>query len=167
LGDYFKEDQIKWAFDFYINEMGLDPKHVYISVYRGNEKFGIPRDDEAVSMWQGHFASKGIDAPAVDMAEEKGMQGGRIFYYNEKENWWSRAGVPEKMPVGEPGGPDSEMFWDFGADLKLHENSKWKDEPCHPACDCGRFLEFANNVFMQYKKTETGFEELAHKNIDF
>lgn len=55
------------------------------------------------------------------MAEEKGMQGGRIFYYNEKENWWSRAGVPEKMPVGEPGGPDSEMFWDFGPEHKLHE----------------------------------------------
>jgi hypothetical protein len=33
------------------------------------------------------------------------------------------------------------MFWDFGADLKLHEKSKWKDLPCHPACDCGRFLE--------------------------
>ena len=105
------------------------------------------------------------------------MQGGKIFYYNEKENWWSRAGVPEKMPVGEPGGPDSEMFWDFGPEHKLHENwlagrkasGKYKpqDEYCHPACDCGRFLEFANNVFMQYKKTETGFEELAHKNIDF
>lgn len=81
------------------------------------------------------------------------------------------------MPVGEPGGPDSEMFWDFGPEHKLHEtwlegrktSGKYKpqDEHCHPACDCGRFLEFANNVFMQYKKTETGFEELAHKNIDF
>lgn len=177
LGDYFKKEQIAWAFDFYINEMGLDPKHVYVSVYRGNEKFGIPRDDEAVKLWQELFASKGIDAPAVDMAEENGMQGGRIFYYNEKENWWSRAGVPEKMPVGEPGGPDSEMFWDFGPEYKLHEtwlagrksSGKYKpqDEYCHPACDCGRFLEFANNVFMQYKKTETGFEELTNKNIDF
>lgn len=71
------------------------------------------------------------------------------------------------MPVGEPGGPDSEMFWDFGEHLGLHEKSEWKESPCHPACDCGRFLEFANNVFMQYKKTEDGFEELAHKNIDF
>jgi alanyl-tRNA synthetase len=177
LGDYFKKEQIAWVFDFYINQMELDPKHVYISVYRGNEKFGIPRDDEAVKLWQELFAEKWIEAPAVDMAEEKWMQGGRIFYYNEKENWWSRAGVPEKMPVGEPGGPDSEMFWDFGPEHKLHEtwlagrktSGKYKaqDEHCHPACDCGRFLEFANNVFMQYKKTETGFEELAHKNIDF
>lgn len=101
------------------------------------------------------------------MAEVDGMQGGRIFYFNEKENWWSRAGVPENMPVGEPGGPDSEMFWDFGAELQLHENSQWKDGPCTPACDCGRFLEFANNVFMQYVKTEDGFKELENKNIDF
>lgn len=167
LGDYFKAEQIAWAFDFYVNHMGLNPEKIYISVYRGNEKFWIPRDDEAVAMWQAQFTKKGVDAPAVDMAEINGMQAGRIFYFNEKENWWSRAWVPENMPTGEPGWPDSEMFWDFGVEHKLHENSQWKDKPCHPACDCGRFLEFANNVFMQYKKTENWFEELAHKNIDF
>lgn len=177
LGDYFKKEQIQWIWDFYVNELELNPEKIYISVYRGNETFGIPRDDEAVSMWQEKFSEKGIDAPAVDMAEENGMQGGRIFYYNEKENWWSRAGVPENMPVGEPGGPDSEMFWDFGEHHGFHE--KWveerkksgeytpNDDHCHPACDCGRFLEFANNVFMQYKKTEDGFVELENKNIDF
>jgi len=58
LGDYFKKEQIEWAFDFYMNEMGLDPNHVYISVYRGNETFGIPRDDEAVAMWQEQFRAK-------------------------------------------------------------------------------------------------------------
>ena len=167
LGDYFKEEQIQWAWDFYIGEMWLDPNRVYISVYRGNEKFWIPRDDEAVAMWQEKFQSLWVDAKAVDMAEENWMQQGRIFYFNEKENWWSRAGVPENMPIWEPGGPDSEMFWDFGEELWLHEKSEWKDSPCHPACDCGRFLEFANNVFMQYKKTEEGFIELENKNIDF
>ncbi len=167
LGDYFKSEQIDWAWDFYVNHMGLNPEKIYISVYRGNEKFWIPRDDEAVSMWQEKFKEAWVEAPAIDNAERDGMQGGRIFYFNEKENWWSRAWVPENMPVWEPGGPDSEMFWDFGAELKLHENSAWSDQPCTPACDCGRFLEFANNVFMQYKKTEDGFEELAHKNIDF
>ena len=167
LGDYFKAEQIQWAWDFYIGEMWLDPNKVYISVYRGNEKFWIPRDDEAVEMWQEKFKSLWVDAKAVDMAEEKWIQGGRIFYFNEKENWWSRAGVPENMPNGEPGGPDSEMFWDFGEELGLHEKSEYKDGPCHPACDCGRFLEFANNVFMQYKKTEEWFVELENKNIDF
>lgn len=167
LGDYFKREQIEWIWDFYVNELGLNPEKIYVSVYRGNEKFWIPRDDEAVELWKAKFAESWIDAQAVDMAEENGMQGGRIFYYNEKENWWSRAGVPENMPVWEPGGPDSEMFWDFGEELGLHEASEWKNEPCHPACDCGRFLEFANNVFMQYKKTEDGFVELENKNIDF
>ena len=167
LGDYFKTEQIEWIWDFYVNELGLNPEKIYISVYRGNKQFGIPRDDEAVGLWQEKFATKWIEAPAVDMAERDGMQWGRIFYFNEKENWWSRAGVPENMPVGEPGGPDSEMFWDFGEELGLHEKSEWKDQPCHPACDCGRFLEFANNVFMQYIKTEDGFKELENKNIDF
>src|SRR3989338_3662427 len=71
------------------------------------------------------------------------------------------------MPIGEPGGPDTEMFWDFGIELHLHETSNWKDEPCHVNCDCGRFVEIGNNVFMQYVKTETGFEELKQRNVDF
>ena len=167
LGDYFKKEQIPWMFEFLTKELKLDPNKLYMTVYRGNEKFAVPKDDEAVSMWQEEFKKFGIEAKAVDMAEKDGMQGGRIFYYDEKENWWSRAGVPDNMPVGEPGGPDSEMFWDFGADLKIHENSEWKDQPCHPACDCGRFIEIGNNVFMQYIKTENGFKELKNKNIDF
>ncbi len=167
LGDYFKSEQIEWIWDFYVHELGLNPEKIYISVYRGNEKFGIPRDEQAVDMWREKFMEKWIDAKAVDMAEKNGMQGGRIFYFDEKENWWSRAGVPENMPVWEPWGPDSEMFWDFGEELWLHEKSQWKNQACHPACDCGRFLEFANNVFMQYIKTEDWFEELENKNIDF
>jgi alanyl-tRNA synthetase len=71
------------------------------------------------------------------------------------------------MPVGEPGGPDTEMFWDFGAELKLHENSLWFDKPCHVNCDCGRFVEIGNNVFMEYQKTESGFEKLKQRNVDF
>ncbi len=167
LGDYFKEEQIQWAFDFYVNELGLNPEKLYITVYRGNTELWIPKDEEAVKMWQKLFAEKWVEAPAVEHAKEKWMQGGRIFYFDEGENWWSRAGLPEKMPVGEPWGPDSEMFWDFGEHHGFHEKSEWSDQPCHPACDCGRFLEFGNNVFMQYKKTENGFEELENKNIDF
>jgi len=58
LGDYFKAEQIEWIWDFYVNELGLNPEKIYISVYRGNEKFGIPRDDEAVSLWQEKFKQK-------------------------------------------------------------------------------------------------------------
>ncbi len=167
LGDYFKSEQIDWIYDFLTNDLKLDPKRLYISVYRGNEKYNIPQDDEAVQMWQKKFAKDRLEAKTVYDAGVKGIQDGRIFYYDEKENWWSRVGVPERMPNGEIGGPDSEMFWDFGEDLGLHEKSEWKSQPCHPACDCGRFLEIGNNVFMQYQKTELGFKELDNKNIDF
>jgi len=167
LGDYFKKEQINWIFEFLTKELGLDPKRLYVSVYRGNKKYDLEKDDETVAFWQENFKSSGIDAKAIDFAEKDGMQNGKIFYYPDKENWWSRAGIPDNMPEGEPGGPDSEIFWDFGAELKLHENSKWKNESCHPACDCGRFLEIGNNVFMQFIKTKNGFESLKNKNIDF
>ncbi|MFA6047736.1 MAG: alanine--tRNA ligase [Parcubacteria group bacterium] len=167
LGDYFKKEQINWMFEFLTNELKLDPDRIYVTVFRGNEKIGIPRDDESVKIWQEVFKKSGIEARPIDFSERDGMQGGRIFYYDETKNWWSRAGVPANMPVGEPGGPDSEMFWDFGVEHKFHENSKWKDEPCHINCDCGRFLEIGNNVFMEYVKTEKGFELLKQKNVDY
>lgn len=67
------------------------------------------------------------------------------------------------MPAGEPGGPDSEVFYDFCTphDIKYGKN-------CHPNCDCGRFLEIGNSVFMEYKKAEDGsFEKLLQRNVDF
>jgi len=167
LGDYFKKEQILWMFEFLTKEIGLDPNRIYVTVFRGNESLNIPRDTETVEIWKKEFLKIGIDAKDIDFVERDGMQGGRIFYYDEKKNWWSRAGVPTDMPLGEPGGPDSEMFWDFGAELKAHENSRFKDELCHVNCDCGRFLEIGNNVFMQYIKTEKGFELLSSGNIDF
>ncbi|MEA2092386.1 MAG: alanine--tRNA ligase-related protein, partial [Patescibacteria group bacterium] len=106
-------------------------------------------------------------AEAVDFTEKNGMQGGRIFYYPDKENWWSRAGAPENMPVGEPGGPDSEIFYDLGEEHKHHENSPFKNEPCHINCDCGRFIEIGNSVFIQFLKKEDGFEKLPKQNVDF
>lgn len=168
LGDYFKKEQISWMFEFLTQELGLKPDRIYVSVFRGSPEFGIAQDDEAVQLWQEAFSKVGIDAMAANFAEKNGIQDGeRIFYYPDKKNWWSRAGVPANMPVGEPGGPDSEMFWDFGSHLNLHEQSQWKDEPCHVNCDCGRFMEIGNNVFMMFVRREKGFEELANKNIDF
>lgn len=172
LGDYFKQEQIAWMFEFLTKRVGLDPKHLYITAFRGNDQLGIPRDEEAVGLWQEQFASVGLEAKAVDFAERDGMQGGRIFYYDEKKNWWSRSGVPSKMPVGEPGGPDTEMFWDF-APGRANEHLRGRSDVesfgphCHVNCDCGRFLEIGNNVFMEYQKTETGFVKLKQRNVDF
>jgi len=156
LGDYFKKEQLPWIFEFLTGQIGLDPKRLYVTVFEGNE--AVPKDTESINIWKEIFEGVGIDA----------KEGERIFTYPAKKNWWSRSGEPDKMPPGEPGGPDSEVFFDFGTDRKFHEQSPYKNEPCHPNCDCGRFLEIANSVFMQYQKQDDGgVKELSQKNVDF
>lgn len=168
LGDYFKEKQLPWFFQFLTDEIGLDPKKLYVSVFIGDEKNGVPMDTEAAEIWQKLFKDKNIDAKVVELGSEEngnklGMQDGRIFYYDAKKNWWSRSGVPANMPSGEPGGPDSEVFYDFG----LPHDTKYGPH-CHPNCDCGRFIEIGNSVFMEYKKNEDGtFSKLPQRNVDF
>lgn len=168
LGDYFKKEQLPWFFRFLTEEIGLDPKNLYVTAFIGDEKNNVPRDEESAHIWQELFAEKGIEAKVVAIGSEAdgyrlGMQGGRIFFYDAKKNWWSRAGVPENMPAGEPGGPDSEVFYDF----KTPHDPKFGAE-CHPNCDCGRFLEIGNSVFMQYIKKEDGsFTLLPKQNVDF
>lgn len=168
LGSYFKEEQLRWFFTFLTEEIGLDPKKLYVTVFSGDEKSGIGRDEEAVAIWKKLFAEKGIEAEHVEMETEEnagklGMRGGRIFSYGAKKNWWSRAGVPEKMPEGEPGGPDSETFYEF-TDI---EHDKKFGEHCHPNCDCGRFMEIGNSVFMEFVKKNGAFEKLPQRNVDF
>ena len=168
LGDYFKKEQLPWIFEFLVDEIGLDPNNLYVTAFIGDEKNNIPRDTESAEIWQELFTEKGIEAKIVEIGSDadgyrKGMGGGRIFYYDAKKNWWSRAGVPENMPEGEPGGPDSEMFYDFGT----ARDAKYGAE-CHPNCDCGRFLEIGNSVFMQYiKKPDGSFGLLPKQNVDF
>lgn len=159
LGDYFKKEQLPWFFEFLTDKkegLGLDPKKLYVTVFEGNHD--IPKDVESIEAWKKIFKKVGIDA----------KEGERIIPYPAEKNWWSRSGPPEKMPVGEPGGPDSEVFYDFGPNLKIHEDSPFKKQKCHVNCDCGRYVEIGNSVFMQYiKKTETKLEELPKKNVDF
>ncbi len=167
LGDYFKEEQLNWFWEFLTEELGLDPDRLYVSVYRGNDTIGVERDTVSVDIWKKIFKKANIAAQAVDFAERDGMRDGRIFYYPDSKNWWSRSGEPANMPVGEIGGPDSEVFYDLGANLERHENSTWKDEPCHVNCDCGRFIEVGNSVFIEFMRTEKGFVPLKQKNVDF
>jgi alanyl-tRNA synthetase len=158
LGDYFKKEQLPWIFEFLTDEkdgLGLDPKRLYVTVFGGNDQ--IPKDHESVAIWKELFSKAGIDAKENE----------RIFSYGVEKNWWSRSGTPDKMPAGEPGGPDSEVFYDF-EDPSIHANSKWKNEKCHVNCDCGRYVEIANSVFMQYQKQADGsFKELPKQNVDF
>jgi len=169
LGDYFKSEQLEWFFEFLTSEIGLDPSKLYVTAFIGDKQADIEKDSEAAEIWQKLFSQKGIDAKVIEIGSEedgykKGMQGGRIFYYDSSKNWWSRAGVPANMPAGEPGGPDSEVFYEF--DYVEHDKSF--GEHCHPNCDCGRYMEIGNSVFMQYQKQKDGsFKDLAQKNIDF
>ena len=167
LGDYFKKEQLNWIFEFLTKELKIDSQRLYVSVFRGNKDIGVSKDLESVAIWKDIFKKNNLSFKDVDFAEEKGMQDGRIFYYDEFKNWWSRSGIPAKMPKGEIGGPDSEIFYDLGTELKRHENSKYKDQPCHINCDCGRFVEIGNSVFIEYIRTDKGFEPLSQKNVDF
>lgn len=156
LGDYFKKEQLSWIFEFLTKELGLDPKKLYVTVFAGNNQ--ITKDKESIDIWKELFANIGIDASV----------GTRIFPYGVEKNWWSRSGTPDKMPAGEPGGPDSEVFYDFGEELLLHKKSKFKNEKCHVNCDCGRYVEIGNSVFMQYLKQKDGtFKSLPKQNVDF
>lgn len=168
MGEYFKKEQIRWFFEFLVKVVGLDPNKIYVTCFIGNEKYNIPRDDEAALIWQELFKEVGIDAKIVELGSaengyEKGMQGGRIFFYDDNENWWSRGGGLDKTPIGDPCGPDSEVFYDFGE--ANHDSSYGM---AHPASDSGRFMEIGNQVFMQYRREEDGnFSPLKQKNVDF
>jgi alanyl-tRNA synthetase len=171
LGDYFKKEQLRFFFTFLVKEVGLDPNRIYVTVFAGDESLGIPKDDESVAIWKELFAEVGIEAKAVHIGSEEngyevGMQGGRIFYYDAAKNWWSRSGKPEAMPTGEIGGPDSEVFYDFGPEFATHP--AYKDKAAHPNSDSGQFLEIGNSVFIEYVKQPDGsFTKLPQRNVDF
>ena len=147
LGSYWKEEQLSWFFKFLTEELSISPERLWVTCFEGDEALGIPRDAESAATW-----------------ERLGISKEHIRFYGAKKNWWSRAGTPHDMPVGEPGGPDSETFFEFTG--VPHDPAY--EEKCHPNCDCGRFMEIGNSVFMQYVKKQDGsFGELPQKNVDF
>jgi alanyl-tRNA synthetase len=169
LGEYFKAEQIPWMFEFLVDVVGLDPEKLYITCFIGAPEYDIPKDTEAAHLWQGLFEAKGIESKIADIGSEaagyqRGIKPGeRIFYYDGSKNWWNRGKTgPATTPVGDPCGPDSEMFYDFGTPHDPEFGAH-----CHPNCDCGRFMEIGNNVFMAYRKEAEGkFVPLPKPNID-
>lgn len=169
LGDYFKEQQIRWFFEFLTDVVGLDPNKLYVTAFIGDDAHGIPRDDEAANIWQKVFKEKGIEAKIVEIGSQedgnkRGIKPGeRIFFYDDGENWWSRGGGLDKTPIGDPCGPDSEVFYDFGP-----QNHADGFGLAHPASDSGQFMEIGNQVFMQYRRNDDGsFTPLEKQNVDF
>jgi len=147
LGDYFKKEQLTWFWEFLTEEIKLPKEKLYVTVFSGDTKNNLPPDDESIRIWK-----------------KLGIPENKIFKYGPEKNWWSRAGIPDNMPAGEPGGPDSEVFFEF---TQIPHDKKFGDR-CHPNCDCGRFMEIGNSVFMEYKKIPNGnFNELPKKNVDF
>lgn len=134
LGDYFKEDAIKWAHELLLEKLEFDKDKFAVTVFAGDGD--CPRDEESAKCWQ-----------------KLGVPEDRIFFLGKKHNWWGPAGMTG------PCGPDTEMFIDTGKPKC--------SEDCSPACDCGKYLEIGNNVFMQYFKNADGsFSPLAQKNVD-
>ncbi|MBI2031466.1 MAG: alanine--tRNA ligase [Candidatus Levybacteria bacterium] len=148
-GGYFKKEQLKWYWEFLTKEIGLLKEKLYVTIFNGFND--ISKDNESLKIWTEIFEKEGLNANE------------RIFHYGADKNWWSRAGEPEKMPEGEPGGPDSEVFYLFDV---AHDKKYGKE--CHPNCQCGRFMEIGNSVFMEYQKTKDNkFKPLPQKNVDF
>lgn len=149
LGDYFKNEEIPWLWEFLTKELKINPEKLYITVFKGTAD--VPKDEEAVNIWNELLKTAHLDPTE------------RISYYGAEKNWWSRSGPPEKMPTGEPGGPDTEIFFEFDTP---HDPSF--GDTCHVNCDCGKYIEICNSVFMQYKKEENGsLQRLTKPNVDF
>jgi len=131
FGDYFKEQAIKYAWDFLTSELDIPAERLWVSVYE--------EDDEAFAIWH----------------DEIGIPRERIAKLGKEHNWWG--------PVGNSGpcGPDTEIFFDAGEDRACGPNCRGV------ACDCDRFSEIWNLVFMQYDAQEDGsLVPLKKKSVD-
>ncbi len=162
LGDYSKKDQLNWLFKFLTQELKLEPNKLYVSVFSGDKN--VSPDQESIKIWQEIFNTK--HPPSIG---EDGFDPSiKIYSYGSDKNWWSLNGSPEKMLPGEIGGPDSEVFYDFGPKFGFHEKSPFKNKYCHVNCGCGRFSEIGNSVFIEYQKEKNNsFSLLSQRNVDF
>ena len=139
LGDYFKEDAIKWSFEFLTSKeegLGLDPARLYVTVFEGNDD--APRDNEAFEVWK------------------KFIPENRVYFMSAKSNWWSPGD-------NGPCGPDTEMFYDI---TERGLGDMTKDEYM-AADDRQDVVEIWNDVFMEYEKKDGKvIGKLVTKNVD-
>lgn len=133
LGDYFKEESIKFSMEFLTKELGIPVEKLSVTCFKGDND--APKDEETARIW-----------------EENGMPKDKIYFFGKDANWWI---------AGETGpcGPDTEIFYDTGKEpCSLN---------CDPSCDCGKYVEIWNNVFMEYYKNPDGsYRKLEQKNVD-
>jgi alanyl-tRNA synthetase len=165
LGDYFKKEQLSWWFEFLFEELEIDPNRIYQTIYAGSLDGQIEKDLESrdilIELYK-RYGVKATEGPSTQGIGEIGpgkeidFSQVKIFAYRDK-NWWQRGEAQ-----GELGGPDSETFYDT---LKEHDSKFGRY--CHPNCECGRFIEIGNSVFMQYQKTKDSWQKLDKQQVDF
>lgn len=136
---YFKEDAIKWSYEFLTSSeegLGLDPSRLYVTVFEGDDN--APRDTEAFEIWKQYLSES------------------RIYFLPAKNNWWSPGD-------NGPCGPDTEIFYDV-TEKGLGEMTHGQ---YIAADDKGEIVEIWNDVFMQYQKNDgVVIGKLAQKNVD-
>lgn len=142
LNDYYKKEALEWTFAFITKELGFEIERIYASVFEGDES--AEKDLESLETLREIFRKHEIEP-----AEGKN---GRIQFYGKNKCWW-------ELPGGGPCGPCSEIFYDTG------KEPCGKD--CHINCDCGKYVELGNNVFMEYLKHEKKYTALGRHNVDF
>ncbi len=139
LGDYFKEDAIKWSYELLTSKeegFGLDVSRLYFTVFGGSDD--VPRDTESVEIWK-----------ALGIPEH------RIYFKNSKSNWWSAG-------PNSPAGPSTEMFYDLTGSL-----GDMNQEEFEKAEDSQKVVEIWNDVFMVYKQEEGKvIGDLPKRNVD-
>lgn len=137
-----------WSLGDYFNEQSIKWSYEFLT---GKDYLGLDVNRLSVTVFAGDNDAK-RDVDSARVWEGCGIPKERIFYLPKANNWWI-AGTTG------PCGPDTEIFWDTGKSAC--------SEHCDPSCDCGKYLEIWNNVFMQFNRQADGtYLPLAQKNVD-
>lgn len=135
-----------WSLGDYFKEESIQMSFDFLT-----KELQIPVEKLSVTVFAGDE-----DCPRDEVAAEcwkkAGILDGHIYYYGKDDNWWIAG---EEGPCG----PDTEMFYDTGKPACGPD--------CQPSCDCGKYVEIWNNVFMEYFKSKDGkYSKLAQRNVD-
>ena len=135
-----------WSLGDYFKEESIQMSFDFLT-----KELQIPVEKLSVTVFAGDD-----DCPRDEVAAEcwkkAGILDGHIYYYGKDDNWWIAG---EEGPCG----PDTEMFYDTGKPACGPD--------CQPSCDCGKYVEIWNNVFMEYFKSKDGkYSKLAQRNVD-
>ena len=135
-----------WSLGDYFKEESIQMSFDFLT-----KELQIPVEKLSVTVFAGDEDCQ-RDEVAAECWKKAGILDGHIYYYGKDDNWWIAG---EEGPCG----PDTEMFYDTGKPACGPD--------CQPSCDCGKYVEIWNNVFMEYFKSKDGkYSKLAQKNVD-